>query len=403
MSVTTLMEERATLYAQARAIIEKDDGEITAEDERKVDAMFSDADAITDKIQKEERSSRLKSLAESVERPGLKLGPSADAGTDLATAAPDSEYRAFDNWMRREAGPEFRAIMTSTTNTAQIPEEWTNYIVEKLYQENVIRQLGSVKTSAMDTNIVIEGAAIGKADVVAETTAIVAGTTASLATSSVAVGAFMRRPEVWCSVELLQDSTFNLESYVGSPIGMLVGRGEENDSIQGADDGVQPEGLLTQVTQETERVADSSTYLDSLTYANVWDFIFGVAPQYRSRPTTAILCSDDLVKALRKMTAGAEELPIWKPSDRYSDLRDGVPGTIGGIPYRVSPYMNKTDGLLDAVIGDWSFAETWQRAGIQMFQAPYSQSSAALVKFIARMRSDFKLTQATAFSKMVSA
>ena len=112
MSVTTLMEERATLYAQARAIIEKDDGEITAEDERKVDAMFSDADAITDKIQKEERSSRLKSLAESVERPGLKLGPSADAGTDLATAAPDSEYRAFDNWMRREAGPEFRAIMT---------------------------------------------------------------------------------------------------------------------------------------------------------------------------------------------------------------------------------------------------------------------------------------------------
>ena len=60
MSVTTLMEERATLYAQARAIIEKDDGEITAEEERKVDAMFSDADAITDKIQKEERTSRLK-------------------------------------------------------------------------------------------------------------------------------------------------------------------------------------------------------------------------------------------------------------------------------------------------------------------------------------------------------
>tara|TARA_R110002020_G_scaffold341196_3_gene555833 strand:+ start:977 stop:2185 length:1209 start_codon:yes stop_codon:yes gene_type:complete len=402
MSVTTLMEERATLYAQARAIIEKDDGEITAEEERKVDAMFSDADAITDKIQKEERTSRLKSLGESVERPGLKLGPSAEAGSDLATAAPDSEYRAFDNWMRREAGPEYRAVMTSSTNSAQVPEEWTNYIVEKLYQENVIRQLGQVKTSAMDTNIVIEGAAIGKADCVAETTEIEAADTASLATSSVAVGAFMRRPEVWCSVELLQDSSFNLESYVGSRIGMLVGRGEENDSIQGGGT-TEPVGLKTQVTQETERVADSSTYLDALTYANVWDFIFGVSPQYRSRPTTAILCSDDFVKALRKMTSGSDDLPIWKPSDRYSDLRDGVPGTIGGIPYRVSPYMNITDGTLDAIIGDWSFAETWQRAGIQMFQDPYSQSSAALVKFIARMRSDFKLTQATAFSKMVSA
>ena len=103
------------------------------------------------------------------------------------------------------------------------------------------------------------------------------------------------------------------------------------------------------------------------------------------------------------MTAGSDDLPIWKPSDRYSDLRDGIPGTIGGIPYRVSPYMDETNGEMDAFIGDWSYCQVWQRSGITMFQDPYSLSSSAIVKFIARMRSDMKVTQTDAFSMLVSA
>jgi HK97 family phage major capsid protein len=64
--------------------------------------------------------------------------------------------------------------------------------------------------------------------------------------------------------------------------------------------------------------------------------------------------------------------------------------------------MDETDGTMDAFIGDFNYAEVWQRAGMTMFQDPFSLSSSGKVKFIARMRSDFKVTQVEAFVEMVS-
>ena len=405
MSVSKLLEERAALFSQATAIVEKDNGEdMTPDEERKVDAMFADADTLTQKIQTEERNTRLRSLGSEVNRPAISHGPAVDPEGQIVEDRSDlalTESRAFNNWMRKEAGAEFRAIMTTTTNSAQIPTEWTNYIVEKLYQENVMRRLCPVKTSASETKIVIEGTAQTEAACVAEGVEIAAVDTASLLTSSVTVDAFMRRPEVWATVELLADSSFNLESYIGSRIGLLVGRGEEKDFIQGGGS-TEPTGLKTQATVESERTANTTTYLDNLDSDDIWDFLFALPPAYRSRASTAILTSDAFVKALRKITDDAGR-SLWQPSDRYSDLRDGVPGTIGGIPYVTSPYMDETDGTMDAFIGDFNYAEVWQRSGMTMFQDPYSLSSAAQVKFIARMRSDFIVTQAEAFVKLVSA
>jgi HK97 family phage major capsid protein len=399
MSVQELLEQRAALFSKAQAIVEKDGGvDMTPEEERKVDAMFADADELSKKINSEERNSRLRTLGGEVNRPAQTLGPVVDSDAPGSDACED---RAFDNWLRKEAGPEYRAVMTTTTNSAAIPTEWTNYIVEKLYQENVMRRLCAVKTSGSETKINVEGAAVGEAACVAEGTEIDNAATSSLATSSVTVDAFMRRPEVWCTVELLQDSSFNLESYIGSRIGLLVGRGEEKDFIQGGGT-TEPTGLKTQATVTQTRTADSSTYLDSLDSDDIWDFIFKLPPAYRHRSSTSILCSDAFVKAVRKITDTAGR-SLWQPMDRYSDLRDGVPGTLGGIPYHTSPYMDIVDGTCDAFVGDFGYGEVWQRSGMTMFQDPYSLSSSAKVKYIARMRSDFIVTQAEAFVKMISA
>lgn len=401
MSVTELLEQRAKLFANAQTIIETpaSGDDLTKEEERKVDEMFADADKLTAKINVEERNSRLRTLESEVNRPAQNLGPVSEGGSRSAEND-KSESRAFDNWMRQEAGPEFRASMTSTTNSAAIPTEWTNYIVEKLYQENVMRRLCPIKTSAADTKIVIEGGAVTEAGCVAEGVEIGESDTTSLATSSVTVDAFMRRPEVWATIELLADSSFNLDAYIGNKIGVKVGRGEEKDFIQGAGS-TEPTGLATQVTTTSTRTADTSTYLDNFDTDDLWDFVFKLPPAYRSRPSTAILCSDAFVKALRKLTDDAGR-SLWQPSDRYSDLRDGMPGTIAGIPYYTSPYMDETDGTMDAFIGDFNYAEVWQRAGMTMFQDPFSLSSSGKVKFIARMRSDFKVTQVEAFVEMVS-
>jgi HK97 family phage major capsid protein len=125
------------------------------------------------------------------------------------------------------------------------------------------------------------------------------------------------------SVQLLNDSAFDLESWLSLKMGQRLGRIVNQHLTTGTGGGSQPAGIVPGLTATQMAVGNTVSF----TYGILIDAIHGVDPAYR--PGASWMMSDAAVKVARKLTDGASGAgrPLWEPS-----LQAGVPDSLLGYP-----------------------------------------------------------------------
>ena len=297
----------------------------------------------------------------------------------------------------------FRALSTSTSN-APVPTDLERRIIEKRQQASVIRQLATVYTIDSTREVSVEGSL--------PTTAKVAegGTITPNDLSFGSKITFLKTKYVTAgkaSREYLADviGTSGVGSgldYLARKHGMSMGLKHEEEFTIGDGTG-DPEGIAGAIAQTKLAAASQVTDLagaaiTSVTGDNVIDTYHLVKPQYRIGTKFSWLFSDTFLKTVRKLKVNTTDY-IWKPSDN-GGLADGVPGTLYGVPYRISAYVPTAtaNNNIFAVIGNFEYFEIADRMGMETLIDPYSAAATDETIVYMYTRTDSRIMLIDAFA-----
>ena len=127
------------------------------------------------------------------------------------------------------------------------------------------------------------------------------------------------------SLELLQDSAFDLDEWIPKKLGVRIGRAVANHLVNGTGTG-QPTGILSSVATGVTGATGQTT---SVIYNNLVDLVHSVDPAYRAMGNARFVMNDLTLGAIRKLTDNYGR-PLWQPSvsDKDPDLLLGYPLTI---------------------------------------------------------------------------
>ena len=182
------------------------------------------------------------------------------------------------------------------------------------------------------------------------------------------------------SDELLNDSAFNIESYIAKEFARRIGTKEEEAFFIGDGSG-KPTGIFN-ATGGAETGVTVATA--NITFDDIMDLFYSLRAPYRNNATWIL--NDSTVKAIRKLK-DANGNYLWQPS-----IKDGEPDKILNRPYRTSIYAPElAAGKRAIAFGDFSYYWIADRQGrsfkrLNELYAPTSQTG-----FLASERIDGKL------------
>ena len=234
MTILELREKRAKAWEAAKAFLDshrKENGVLSAEDDAAYTKMEQEITDLGKEIARLERQEALDAeLNRPVNRPLTgKPGGRADAddGEDKTGRASDDYRKNFWNAMRS------KAPMPAVTNALQVgtdseggylvPDEYERTLVEALEEENIFRQMAKViKTSSGDRKIPVV-ASKGTASWIDEEGAYPESDDSF---GQVSIGAYKLGTMIKVSEELLNDSVFDLQSYISREFARRIGAKE---------------------------------------------------------------------------------------------------------------------------------------------------------------------------------
>src|SRR5699024_2524513 len=146
--------------------------------------------------------------------------------------------------------------------------------------------------------------------------------------AQVSIGAYKLGTLIKVSEELLNDSVFDLESYIARELARRIGTKEEEAFFTGDGTG-KPLGILAASGgAETGVTAASAT---AVTADELMDLFYSLKSPYRKNAVWIL--NDSTIKAIRKLKDNNGQY-LWQPS-----LVAGTPDTILGRPVKTSTYM----------------------------------------------------------------
>src|SRR5690606_15122688 len=257
--ILEMRRQRAKLIEDARDILDKAEQEkrsLTAEEEQQYDRIMADVDELAKKIQREERMLELEKELDSslnqVKRMDPKEEPGEKRNRNLRATA---EYRdafwtaltrgrnaltaeQFDLLMDREV----RALVigTDTAGGYLVPDEFERMLVQKLEAENVMRSLATVISTSSGTREIPVEADYGMAAWLAESAPY---QESDIEFGQVILGAHKLGTIIKISEELLNDSAFDMSTYIASAFARRMGRAEEAAFVNGDGTG-KPTGVV---------------------------------------------------------------------------------------------------------------------------------------------------------------
>lgn len=141
------------------------------------------------------------------------------------------------------------------------------------------------------------------------------------------------------SMELLQDSGLDIETYIAQRIASRIGRARAKLLVKGTGAGTpkQPKGLNTSVG-----VGATTAAVGKVTFIDVNALIHSVDPAYRNAPQFRIAFNDKTLQGLEDL-ADAQGRPIW------------LPGVDAGAPATILKYRYVIDQAIDDATADAKF------------------------------------------------
>lgn len=398
MTILELREKRAKAWEAAKAFLDshrKENGVLSAEDDAAYTKMEQEITDLGKEIERLERQEALDTeLSRPVNKPLTgKPGGKADTdGEDKTGRASDDYRRNFWNAMRS------KVPMPDVTNALQIgtdseggylvPDEYERTLVEALEEENIFRQMAKViRTSSGDRKIPVV-ASKGTASWIDEEGAFPESDDSF---GQVSIGAYKLGTMIKVSEELLNDSVFDLQSYISREFARRIGAKEEEAFFTGDGKG-KPLGVLAATGgAETGATAASAT---AVTADELMDLYYSLKSPYRKKSVWVL--NDSTIKAIRKLKDTNGQY-LWQPS-----LTAGTPDTILGRPVKTSAYMPAiAAGAKTIAFGDFSYYWIADRQGRSFKRLNELFAATGQVGFLASQRVDGKLILAEAVKVLV--
>jgi HK97 family phage major capsid protein len=383
--ILELREKRAKAWDAAKAFLDSKrgaDGLLSAEDVATYEKMEADVVNLGKEIDRLERQQALDAeLNKPVNTP--ITGKPGQPNPENKTGRASDEYkRAFWNAMRsKTAGYEvLNALQVGTDSEGGylVPDEFERTLVEALQEENIFRTMAKIIQTASGDRKIPVVASKGTASWVDEEGAIPESDDAF---GQVSIGAYKLATMIKVSEELLNDSVFNLESYIAREFARRIGAKEEESFFIGNGTG-KPTGIFNATGgAELGVTAASAT---AITVDEIMDLFYSLKSPYRKN--AVFVMNDSTVKAIRKLKDGNGQY-LWQPS-----ISAGQPDTILNRPVKTSAYVPEiAAGAKTIAFGDFGYYWIADRQGRSFQRLNELYAATGQVGFKATQRVDGKL------------
>jgi HK97 family phage major capsid protein len=444
MDLKTAYEDRAEIAKEVRRLADlanADDHNWTAEDQAQWELANKDYDELSQKIQLEERAAQIE-RQQTEKREAIRPNDdtkSNGGGVAISDHELELEQRrddrsrprygerptveeeclALQGWCRYQAGMELReehraacrrvgvnpavkeyeislrrtsyrnlrreirAQSTSATEGGEtIPEGFVANFEKALLSFGGIRQVADVMrtTSGNDMPWPTTNDTTNKGVIVGENIAVAEQ---DIITGAVIFKAFKYTSKlVRVSVELLQDSAFDLASELGTMLGERIGR-IQNDHFTTGDGTAEPQGMITAATEGKETASSTA-----ITSDEVLDLLHSVDPAYRDGATWTM--HDSVVLVIRKLK-GNDNNYLWQPGYQL-----GIPDRLLGYPLVVNQSMDSalTAGKKVIAFGQLSKHKVRDVAGLRLRRLVERYAELDQEGFVAFARADSRLLDA---------
>lgn len=392
MSLVTakdLREERARLWSRQKEILEGANGALNEESRSEFDRIEARMGEMAEDIRRiEAHESAERELRQTTRV--IPSGPIELKGDE----AIDEEKRyeaAFNAYaIRGHQGltPEQRALLETRTPQGTpgsaggftIAQAFSNELDIALKQFGGVRQ--AARVMATDTGAVMPFPTVNdtanKGRLLAENTQV---QNTAMTFGVVNFGAFkFSSDSVLVSEELLQDSAFDLNSFVGASLGERLGRITNQFHTTGTGTS-EPQGVVTFATSGHVSTAAGGTYV--IGWEDLVALEHSVDPAYRASASARWMLNDATLRDL-KLIKDEEDRPIWLPGVAVRE-----PDLILGYQYTVNQDMaNQGESAKPLLFGDFSKFVVRDVRGVTLLRLVERYADYHQVGFLAFLRND---------------
>ena len=379
MTVNELRTKRATLWNTMEGFLDThrtDKGVLSAEDDATYNNMEKELDALTTEIKRMERRDAIE--AELNKPVGSPLTGKPEKQEPEKVGRASNAYKEdFDRHLRGKT--LLHNVLSEGTDADGgylVPEEFERQIVKTLDEANVIRFLAKVITTNSERKIPV-AASHSTAQWTLENGAY---TESNPTFGQKQIDAYKLTDLIRVSQELLQDSAFDLESYIADEFARAFGIAEEQAFCVGTGTN-QPTGIFT-VNGGTVGVTAAAT--TAITADELISLVYALKSPYRRN--AKFLMNDATVAAIRKLK-DLNGAYMWQPS-----VQAGQPDRLLGYEIYTSPYVpTLAAGALAVAFGDFQNYWIADRAGRTVQRLNELYATNGQVGYVATERVDGKV------------
>lgn len=382
MTITEMRTKRAKLWNTMEGFLDthrNDMGVLSAEDDATYSKMEHDLDSLTNEIKRMERRDAIEAeLNKPVNQPITEAPErAASMKPDKVGRASDAYKEDFDRHLRGKV--LVHNVLSEGVDADGgylVPEDFERNIVMALEEENVIRSLAKVITTQHERKIPV---ATGHST--AQWTAENAAYTESNPTfGQKQIDAFKLTDLCRVSVELLQDSAFDIEDYLMKEFARAFGIAEEEAFCVGTGTN-QPAGIFT---ANGGTVGVTAAANNAITADELISLVYALKSPYRRN--AKFLMNDATISAIRKLK-DLNGAYLWQPS-----LQAGQPDRLLGYDLYTSPYVpTMAAGALTVAFGDFKNYWIGDRAGRTVQRLNELYATNGQIGYVATERVDGKV------------
>lgn len=380
MTIKERIEKRAKVWETAKNFVdthENENGVLSAEDNAAYSRMEQEIEDLTAAIDRQQRAeAREAEFSKPVSMP--LTGRPAMQKPDEKTGRASNAYREDFGAHLRGKRPVHNVLSEGVQADGGylVPEEFERQIVTGLDEANVVRSLAKVITTSAERKIPV-AATHSAAQWTAENGAY---TESSPTFGQKTIDAYKLTDLVKVSIELLQDSMFDLESYISGEFARAFGVAEEEAFCVGSGTG-QPTGIFT---ANGGTVGVTAAAANAVTADELISLVYALKSPYRRN--AKFLMNDATVSMIRKLKDNNGAY-LWQPS-----IQAGEPDRLLGYELHTSPYVPAAAaGALTVAFGDFKNYWIADRSGRTVQRLNELYSTNGQVGFVATERVDGKV------------
>ena len=390
---------RAQLIKDADALVAAAQAEgrsMTSEEKTKFEAIEADARGLKQEIDIIERNAEMKKEIAANEGEARSAAPKATASSAFSKYLRHGmgSLNAQERSLMEKRGTSTQIVGTDSLGGFLVPQEFSNELdVATLFTgevERLAKKLNTASGGLLDYPTVDDTAT--DAILTSEAGAV---TTADMTFANKQLSAYNYSSLVKVSAQLLQDSAFDLNSFLVEAMGERIARAT-NAAFTTGDASSKPQGIV--VGSSLGNTAAGAT---AITADDVLDLIYSVDASYRNKPSFGLMAHDNIISAIRALGVGSSnDYPIWQPG-----MAVGQPDRIFGVPVYVNNDMQSSiaTATKTMIAADFSKYVVRNAGGVQFLRLNERFMNELEVGFIAYKRADGAVLNSAAVKHLLQA